>query len=93
MSEYISREAATKALCNSVPHSCDFDTCDRLCQGVAALDSVPAADVRPVVQCKDCKHAEPWYRDRLLCFLWNEDAGNGVFESGFCSYGERKGES
>ena len=52
MKEYIEREAATKALCNSVPHSCDFDTCDRLCQGVAALDSVPAADVRPVVRGK-----------------------------------------
>lgn len=47
------------------------------------VDSVPTADVVPVVRCKDCK-----YRDgtpgqpNILCAQMHEDD--------FCSYGERK---
>lgn len=91
MAEYIEREAATKALCNSVPHSCDFDDCDRLCPGVAALDSIPAADVQPVVRCKDCTH------DGLLsCPLVMIEKQQMVFINHdplwFCANGERKDE-
>lgn len=52
------------------------------------VDLQPTVD--PVVRCMDCKHSEHWYGDRDRCFLWVED-GIGVFEDGFCSYGERKG--
>lgn len=54
------------------------------------LDKMPIVDAVPVVRCKDCKYSEHWYGDRNRCFLWAED-GIGVFEDGYCSYGERKG--
>lgn len=49
----------------------------------AIIEQFPAADVAPVVRCKDCK-----YRDgtpgqpNILCAQMHEDD--------FCSYGERK---
>jgi hypothetical protein len=52
----------------------------------AIIEQFPAADVAPVVRCKDCK-----YRDgtpgqpNILCAQMHEDD--------FCSYGERKEES
>lgn len=55
-----------------------------------AVENAPTVDAVPVVRCGECKHSEHWYGDRGRCFLWAED-GIGVFEDGFCSYGERKG--
>lgn len=42
----------------------------------------------PLIRCKDCKHSEPWYRDRRRCFLWDE-GGVSVWDDGFCNYAER----
>ena len=56
MSDCIEREAAIKAVCDCMPHTCSLDDCSHGCQGVAALDSVPAADVRPVVRGKWISH-------------------------------------
>ena len=42
------------------------------------LAAIPAADVVPVVRCKDCKT----YKTDYMCFLRKPDD--------FCSYGERK---
>lgn len=42
-----------------------------------------------IIQCKDCKHSEHWYRDKRRCFLWHED-GIDVFDDGFCNYAERR---
>ena len=57
---------------------------------VRRLHEVPAADVAPVVRCKDCQH---WKRNVGLtdrpnghCFEHDIDT-NG---RDFCSYGERK---
>lgn len=55
----------------------------------ADVDLMPTVDAVPVVRCKDCKHSERWYRDRVRCFLWCE-TGIGVFEDGYCNYAERK---
>lgn len=49
------------------------------------IEGMPEA----VVRCKDCKHSQAWYRDKLRCFMWSE-TGIDVFEDGYCSYGERK---
>lgn len=57
---------------------------------LTVLDNAPTVDAVPVCRCKNCKHSEPWYRDKYRCFLWVE-TGIDVFEDGFCSYGERKG--
>lgn len=81
MTEYIDREAANLALAEQ-----GFDW-DKVKQ---ALASVPAADVVPVVRCKDCKYA----------YINSFSAASGVAlcssstkvmqQDDFCSYGERK---
>lgn len=62
--------------------------------------SIPAADVAPVVRCKDCKHYRNYSNG--LCYLHTEPKTNARGYSGeavcvepddFCSYGERKDEA
>lgn len=71
-------------------------------KGIPAADVVPrdwhdrcmeieiqnriAADVRPVVLCRDCRYSEKGDKDFLYCNTW--DAWN-VPTDGFCSFGER----
>ena len=57
------------------------------------IEEAPAADVVPVVRCKDCKHfinLEPC--DPCECMKWTVKWGRAYVEpNDFCSYGERKG--
>ena len=59
MDEYIKREAAIKAMekADYTLIANDADSCkaDYLRE---IIESVPAADVAPVVYCKDCKYAD-----------------------------------
>ena len=79
MDEYIARKTAKRWLAFAVG------------TGVSAaetIDQVPAADVAPVVRCKDCKHydrSECYHprHERHLQSICQED-------DDFCSYGERK---
>lgn len=81
MPDYIDREAANLALAEQ---GFDWDKAKQ------ALASVPAADVAPVVRCKDCKYA----------YINSFSAASGVAlcsastkvmqQDDFCSYGERK---
>ena len=53
----------------------------------------PAADVAPVVRCKDCKHKgwvqEPCHGKSVdYCKIWDCTLRN--LEATFCSYGEQK---
>ena len=86
MVEYIDREAANLALAEQ---GFDWDKAKQ------ALASVPAADVAPVVRCKDCKH---FNHRRMEC---ENEAVSTDHEGGaqyslnfelddFCSYGERR---
>ena len=55
--------------------------------------SIPAADVTPVVRCKDCKHKgwvqEPCHGKSVdYCKIWDCTLRN--LETTFCSYGEQK---
>ena len=84
MTEYIDREAANLALAEQ---GFDWDKTKQ------ALASVPAADVVPVVRCKDCKwfadnNGGQWYGCQMFQVVWNtpEDAPK---PDDFCSYGER----
>ena len=60
------------------------------------VESIPAADVAPVVRCKDCKHWKPSGSKAGNSFSDMEYIGGCEFtnyfrrESDFCSYGERK---
>lgn len=60
-----------------------------------AIAEQPAADVVPVVRCKECKHYQN--HPNGLCYLHTEPYGDGykgdavcVEPNGFCSYGKRK---
>lgn len=60
------------------------------------VESIPAADVAPVVRCKECKHWKPSGSKAGNSFSDMEYIGGCEFtnycrrESDFCSYGERK---
>ena len=55
-----------------------------------AIDEMPAADVAPVVRCKDCKNA--WHSlEGLRCCIWATSEENCETEpDAFCSFGERQ---
>lgn len=74
MAKYIEREAAIESL----PVAWD--------SAIYALENVPAADVAPVVHCKDCAH-------RTEMGNCGHPRYHGILPSAypydFCSYGER----
>lgn len=89
---YINREAVRREACKgctmwgggNICH--DADPCEKL---IAAFLNAPAADVAPVVHCKECKS---WRRNIGFvdspnghCFYFDADTNSGDF----CSYGER----
>jgi hypothetical protein len=89
--EYIEREAAIDCLMEILdkPHHAEFLYTDEVC---GAINSIPAADARPVVLCRNCKRyvGRPWENNESgICT--RTDVGVGKFD--FCSYGEKKEES
>lgn len=88
--DYISREAAIELLELAINDSWEPS------YAAERMREVPAADVRPVVYCKDCK----WYRESELlapnrfCFrLKGKDGkpvGYNFSDMDFCSYGKRR---
>lgn len=81
MSDYISREAAIE--------KAEYDGNYRLVIPVEAIKGLPAADVVPVIHCKDCVYARP-LKDMnydYLCHYWN---GHSCNQNQFCSQGKRK---
>ena len=91
--EYIEREEA-KARLRMWITDCvldrDNETADRFRDCIDLLDSIPAADVVPVVRCQDCVYARP-LKDMnydYLCHYWN---GHSCNQNQFCSQG-KKGE-
>ena len=88
MADYLEREAVIDLITRRYenPEICTQE-----------INSIPAADVAPVVRCKGCKH----YRNHPngLCYLHTEPKANAHGYSGdavcvepddFCSYGEPK---
>ena len=59
------------------------------CENHYKAEALYSKGYRKVVQCKDCIYSKHWYRDRMLCSLWN-DPPIDVWEDAFCSYGIRK---
>ena len=89
-SEYIRRQdAIIEMMDNDVDHAQGTDGREV----VQILSDIPAADVVPVVRCKDCKHfyfadnripQEQRYVCEISGEIWKPDS--------FCSYGERREE-
>lgn len=71
MAEYIDREKAKRLLHIEYAYAAE-----------QLLDEIPAADVAPVVRCKDCKHE--FGGSCILCGFQKRKPED------FCSYGERK---
>ena len=74
MAEYIDREKAKSLLHIEYAYAAE-----------QLLDEIPAADVAPVVRCKDCKHE--FGGSCILCGFQKRKPDD------FCSYGERKGKN
>ena len=88
MSEYIEREAIQKRLNRIVEvNNLRTDLAWFTPYGVKALiEEIPAADVRPVVLCRDCKH-----NNACLTQAFVEEESKAPFDRNtfFCADGER----
>lgn len=89
--EYIEREAAKERLRIWITDCLlegDNDTADCLRDCIDLLDSIPAADVVPVVRCKDCH----WRGSEECAMFYRCECGEQhtwEMDNDFCSYGER----
>ena len=101
MAEYIERKATVDALNRLCERVCQYSKAQRnvMC-GACPLgdaftvieDLIPAADVRPVVLCKDCKWCHAGYcekYDDLIPF----GCANKPWEDWFCADGVKREES
>lgn len=89
--EYIEREGAKELLRIWITDCVldgDNDAADCYRDCIDLLDSIPAADVAPVVRCKDCR-----WRGREDCAMFYRcDCGEQhtwETDNDFCSYGEQ----
>lgn len=74
MAEYIEREAIIKLITSRYENP-------ELC--TQEINSIPAADVAPVVRCRECIHRDGTPgQPNILCFQMKDDD--------FCSYGKRR---
>lgn len=102
-SDTISREAAKNALCQLCRDISNWRMCDRNdeCNLICRIDGVPAADVLPVVFCRDCKNSYEWanvdgdnYRYcGYLRSRWNHDTDRMVYDGDYCKWGRKREES
>lgn len=98
MDEYIERAAAV-TVCDKKYREClrKSDFCgDTVAWNICAdIKAIPAADVAPVVRCKDCKH---FNHKRMECeneAISTDHEGGAQYSlnfwlDDFCSYGEPK---
>ena len=91
MKEYIEREAAKERLRMWITDCVidgDNDAADCFRGCIDLLDSIPAADVAPVVRCKDCRLRG---REECAMFYRCECGEQHTWETDddFCSYGEK----
>lgn len=80
MAEYIDREEYCEKHCRCSNEYCDKESCP--------IWKAPAADVVPVVRCKDCIHTRTVY-GRLVC-KYGTCSGCILREDFFCANGTRK---
>lgn len=88
MDEYIEREAAFEAITDLAGKAPTRSAYEAVWKSARALKKIPAADVAPVVRCKDCKHCDP---ENYHC---DHPMGTAAplkrKPDDFCSYGELK---
>ena len=89
MAEYIEREA----LLEDIQAAVENGGMGSMVAGALKryITRVPAADVAPVVRCRDCKHAWIHPCGYVYCHRDGRNAYEMTFNlDSFCSYGERK---
>ena len=90
MAEYIDREATKRAFQNFDAGRKGSSTLLTPDEFAEYLDEFPAADVVPVVRCKDCE----WFMREHGCPIeasgYHRGGRSLPVENDFCSYGERK---
>lgn len=87
MAGYIERAAAIDAVSEVYYDTPDVNLSAENFE--AAINAIPAADVAPVVRCKDCKYGDYDSKpDGAMVCLRTKD-GFWRKETDFCSYGER----
>lgn len=100
MAKYIESEAAEKILYDGC-HTIDGREClDDVVELWHMIQTIPAADVRPVVLCRDCDMWNEWDHAgheslgnyRCSCAYWTSEDGPVRYTSpmDFCSYAEKK---
>ena len=88
MSEYIERKALYKALTTAAVND-KFKSIGTWAKAICVLHDLQAADVAPVVRCKDCKY----WQDNNGGYPHEEcrwGHGETPKANDFCSYGEQK---
>lgn len=87
MAEYIKREAADKALTISAAN--DKDKNRRIwAKAICVLHDLPAADVAPVVRCKECAN----FRQNPHGVCWCDEYGGAITPEDYCSRAVRENE-
>lgn len=88
MDEYIKREDAL----NAVTYVGTADPTDiiplTLLMAQKNIRRIPAADVVPVVRCKDCEHGQ--FMPSCSMYLCRCTGGKLRYADNYCNYGERK---
>lgn len=87
MAEYIERSYIRKMAMLEMAYTMETETDAAVV--LRMIDDAPAADVAPVVRCKDCKDWEPGPGGIPIC----RKTYKPMSPNGFCSYGERKEDS
>lgn len=88
--EYIERDAAIEAFDDPRVERNYGDVSPE--SVIRVIDAIPAADVVPVVRCRECEHGE--YDDAIedeYCYHCRYDGFSYNKADHFCSDGERKG--
>ena len=105
MSEYIDREAFIAEQRHLYCDNCErrknskgklvYDIGDApcracgICDMLDAVEDAPAADVRPVVLCRDCRHRDPEDHKCDSGEMERQGCPFPVHDDYFCAYGER----
>ncbi len=95
MAEYIDRDAIYKAFANACTDVLERASEIEYIAGfsyelvIEILDNIPAADVAPVVRCKDCEHFDRNVFD-FKGFKICPASGMYITPEDYCSYAERK---
>lgn len=93
MAEYINRKAAFDAITDLAGKAPTRSAYEAVWKSARALKKIPAADVVPVVRCKDCNHLRVRNQKDIYAFCPKTGIVFWQFEkdtrTSFCSDGER----